>query len=93
MYPRLVRSARQSGETNFEIISTIFRLDVHNLHILQIVDIQGWSPNFISLFHKLDPILFHRISQDQQNMPRVANFIDLRNIAQSASVRVSEAKP
>ena len=45
-------------------------LKVHNLHILQSVDLPGISTNYIMSFHNVDPILVHRLSQGQQNWPR-----------------------
>ena len=46
---------------------TYLGLKVHNLQILQIVDLPGMSTKSIMPFHNVDPILVHRLSQGQQN--------------------------
>ena len=43
-----------------------FRLNVHNLQSLHIVDLQGMSTSFIVPFHNHEPMLVHWFSHDQK---------------------------
>ena len=65
------------------IISTLSRLDVPNLQLLQSGNIQGTGTNSIIPVHKLDPNLVQWLSRDQQTKACKYFFVDERNTAQS----------
>ena len=56
-------------------ISTIFRLEVHDLQILQIVEFPCMSPNSIMPFHNLASAFVQCLSRHQQNWPHGVNLL------------------